>query len=712
MIKILFVLILFILSAKIIIADEGMWIPILLEKYNYEDMKKKGFKLTPEDIYSINKACLKDAIVIFGKGCTGELISDKGLIITNHHCGYSQIQAHSTIDHDYLTDGFWAMSQTEELTNPALTVQFLVRMEDVTAKILKDISDTTSEANRQKIIKKHISELTKMTTEGNHYNVSIKPFYYGNEYYMFIYEEFKDIRLVGAPPSGIGKFGGDTDNWMWPRHTGDFSLFRIYANRKNEPADYAPENVPYKPKKSLQISIKGVKKDDFTFVFGYPGRTAEYLTSFGVEQIYQVKNPHLILIRKKILDIMGEDMKTSNQIRIQYAFKYASFANGWKKWMGENKGLQKLNAIEKKKALEAQFQTWADANEDRKKKYGSLLQQFEKCYKEVVPINLVTDYLNEITSSVDLIEVVRQIYLALIYTQPTDLQKTITSLKTFVKKTYKDVNINTDKKLFSSLMKMYCENIDSAFKPQIFSNAERKFDGNYNKYTDYIYSESIFANEEKLLKFLDNYKSSSQKKLQKDPAFIHVKDMIDMSIKVGKKVSANVQIENLYRLWIAGLREMQTDKLFYPDANFTLRVTYGKVDNYEPADGVTYNYFTTLDGIIAKDDSLIYDYRVPKKLKELYKQKDFGKYSENGVMKVAFTASNHTTGGNSGSPVLNAEGQLIGVNFDRNWEGTMSDIMYDPSQCRNIAIDIRYALFIIDKFAGAGHLIKEMNIVE
>lgn len=694
-------------------ADEGMWIPLLLEKYNFADMQKKGFKLTPEDIYSINKACLKDAIVIFGRGCTGELISDQGLLITNHHCGYGQIQNHSTVEYDYLTNGFWAMSQKEELTNPELTVQFLIRMEDVTAKVFAGITDEMDETAKQNIIKQNITKATKAATEGSLYIASVKPFYYGSEYYMFVYEEFKDVRLVGAPPSGIGKFGGDTDNWMWPRHTGDFSLFRIYANKNNEPAEYSPENVPYKPKKSLAISIKGAKKGDFTMVFGYPGRTSQYLTSYAVEHISQVENPQMINVRRQILDIMGQDMNSSDKIRIQYSSKYAGIANYWKKWMGEDKGLLKLNAIEKKKVLEAKFQTWANSSDELKKKYGNLLPQFEQIYKESAPYSIAKGYFNEAFLGIDIMDISRYINENILSQLNNDPVKTIASFKLFCTTFYKDYNVNTDKRIFASMLKLYKENVDKKFQPEIMNEIEKKYGNDFEKYADFIYSKSILTDTVKLYKLLSKDIKTIRKKLTKDPSEeLFTWFIVSYTDSYLKSQIYNTQLNSLYKTYVAGLREMQQDKLFYPDANFTLRVTYGQVNDYEPRDGVYYNYYTTLDGIMAKDDPSIYDYRVPEKLKELYKKKDYGRYAENGIMKVAFTGSNHTTGGNSGSPVLNGNGELIGVNFDRNWEGTMSDIMYDPNQCRNIAIDIRYALFIIDKFAGASHLIKEMKIVE
>ncbi|MBI5219902.1 MAG: S46 family peptidase [Bacteroidia bacterium] len=709
-----FLMIVLYVSAGVLQAhpDEGMWIPILLEKYNYEDMKKKGFKLTPEDIYSINKACMKDAVVIFGRGCTGEIVSGHGLILTNHHCGYPQIQNHSSLEHDYLTDGFWAMTKKDEIANPGLSVQILERMEDVTQKVLDGV---TGEETRQVTIKVNIEKIAKEAVAGTHFNVVIRPFYNGNEYYLFIYEEFKDVRLVGAPPSGIGKFGGDTDNWMWPRHTGDFSLFRIYANKNNDPAEYSPDNVPYKPKKFFPISLKGVKKGDFTMVFGFPGRTTEYLSSSAVEMISQVEDPNIVNILRNILDIMGADMETSGKIRIQYSSKYAGVANYWKKLWGESKGLRKINAVKKKKMLEEKFQNWANSNDELKKKYGNILSEMEKNYKEITPYKLAVDYISEAFFGIDLMDLLRELDVLTLDTkkEEAEIPGTITNLKAYSKKFFKDYNLPTDKKIFITMVKMYSENVDIKFIPGIYDFIDKKFKGNISEYADFVYSKSMLADETKLNEFLDSYKLSRLKKFMKDPAYKFYISFMDVLSKVqGESGIYTYKLDLLNRAYMTGLREMQKDKIFYPDANFTFRIAYGQVSDYEPMDGVYYNFYTTLDGIMQKDDSTIYDYNVPKKLKELYKKKDYGRYGENGVMKVAFTTSNHTTGGNSGSPVLNGNGELIGINFDRNWEGTMSDIMYDPSQCRNISLDIRYALFIIEKFAGAKHLIDEMKIVE
>ena len=697
------------------IADEGMWIPILLKKYKFEDMQKKGFRLTAEDIYSVNQACLKDAVVLFGRGCTGDLVSNDGLLFTNHHCGYGSIQAHSTVEHDYLSDGFWAMSRDQELSNPKLSVTFLISMEDVTSKILEGINDNMTQAERNSVIEKNIKKVKKDSSDDNHYTIDIKPFYYGNEYYMFIYEVFRDIRLVGAPPSSIGKFGGDTDNWMWPRHTGDFSVFRIYADKNNKPADYSADNVPYKPKRFFPISIKGVKKDDFTMVYGYPGTTQEYLPSYAVQLLQNVENPNQIKLREARLEIMRTDMDASSKVRIQYSSKYASVANYWKKWLGENRGLQKLNAIEQKQNFEKNFQTWTE-NNSTGNSYKNILPEYKSIYEKLTPLTKIENYLYEGVMTIEMIRYAGNFrdYELWLSKNDDELKKTTDNLELSAKGFYKDFNFPTDQKIFSKIIKMYIENISEEYYPPTLKLFNKKYKGNWDACINDICSKTVFSSEEKITNLLHNFRKSGAKTLAKDPVFMLWSDFAEMySYNVYPSLlQCNNHLDSLNRLYMKAQREFQSDKVFYPDANLTLRVTYGKVNDYVPRDAVKYDWFTTLDGIMEKDDSTIYDYDVPARLKELWQKKDYGNYGENGVMKVCFTGSNHTTGGNSGSPVINGNGELIGLNFDRNWEGTMSDIMYDPNQCRNITLDIRYVLFIIDKFAGAGHLLKEMQIVQ
>ena len=714
--KILVLIILFATMFTSVLANEGMWIPLLLKKYNIADMQQKGFKLTAEDIYSVNKASMKDAVLIFGGGCTGEVISDNGLIITNHHCGYSQIQAHSSLENDYLTDGYWAMSKKEELINEGLTVTFLIRMEDVTERIQKHLTNNMMEAKRQNIIDSVSLAIKNEAIDSTHYSASVVPFYYGNEFYLFVKETFKDVRYVGSPPSAIGKFGGDTDNWMWPRHTGDFSVFRIYADKDNKPSDYSSDNIPYKPKKHFPISLKGIKKGDFTLVPGYPGTTQEYLTSYAVKMITQVENPHQIKIRQAKINIMKEDMENSKEVRIKYSKKYARVSNYWKKWIGENKGLRKLNAIEKKQQFEEKFIKWINSDPELNEKYKNLLPTFEKIYEEITPYNLANDYFYEAFYSLSLIKFATK-FSPLAYVNASisedKLQQNIENTKASAKSFFKDYNKPTDKKLFAAMVKLYFNNLDTIYHPAVLKEITHTFQGNTEMFAEYFFSSSIITDENRLMNFLDGYTADSAIVLQNDPIFVFYSSIISYYFnKISLlKNKYNKEIDSLNRVYVQAQRDMQSDKLFYPDANSTFRVTYGIIDDYEPNDATEYDYYTTLEGIIEKDNPEIYDYKVPTKLKELYTSKDYGDYGEDGKMHVCFTASNHTTGGNSGSPVINGDGHLIGINFDRNWEGTMSDIMYDPDQCRNISVDIRYVLFIIDKFAGAKHLIEEMTII-
>ena len=701
-------------------ADEGMWIPMLLEQLNQKDMQTMGMKITAEDIYSINHSSLKDAILLFGGGCTAEFVSNQGLILTNHHCGYSNIQSHSTLDHDYLTNGFWARNTSEELTNPSLTATLLIRMEDVTAKVLAVVRKNMTEIQRDEAIEKICKSIEKEAVTGTHYKASIKPFYYGNQYYMFITEVFKDIRLVGAPPSNIGKFGGDSDNWMWPRHTGDFSIFRVYVGKDNKPAEYSADNVPYQPKKHLEISLKGAEKNDFTFVFGYPGRTQQYLTSHAVDLLSNSDNPARIKMRDKRLEIIGSDINSDKLIRIQYSAKYASIANGWKKWIGENRGINRMQAIAKKQNLEKEFDNWVQKDENRIKEYGGLIKDFENTYNDLKPYTMASVYFSEAGLAPEIIrfawgfkKLVDQSKDSKI--KPEDFQKTLDQYQKGLIGYFKNYNVNTDKKIFAELMKIYFQDCDLAFQPKAFEAIKNKYKGDFSKFADDIYSKSFMSTIEKSTEFLNKYKTGSYKKLEKDPAYILATSIYNNYIDniQGKLLGLSDKTDSLYRVYVKAMMEMQPDKRFYPDANSTLRVTYGKVNDYYPRDAVHYTHYTTIEGIMQKEDPAIYDYVVEPKLKALYKTKDYGRYAnKSGEMPVAFIGTNHTTGGNSGSPVLNAYGQLIGLNFDRNWEGTMSDVIYDPDQCRNITLDIRYCLFIIDKYAGADNLIKEMSIKE
>ncbi len=695
-------------------AKEGMWIPTLLKKYNIEEMQRMGFKLTAEDIYDVNHASMKDAVVLFAGGCTGELISSDGLLITNHHCGYGQIQAHSSLEHDYLTNGFWARNRNEELANPGLAVQFLQKMEDVTGKVMEGIEASMDEKTKNGIIAKNIEKVKADYSKGADYPADVKPLFYGNQYFVYVYEVFRDVRLVGAPPSAIGKFGGDTDNWMWPRHTGDFSLFRIYAGKDNKPAAYSADNVPYKPRKFFQINMKGINEGDFTMVFGYPGTTQRYLPSPAVKLIMEQSDPNRVAVRTAKLEIMSRQMEANPKVRIQYASKYASVSNSWKKWQGEIKGLVRLNAVSVKQDEETRFRSWVAADPVRKEKYGQILSDFDRLYQEIEPYQIVNDYYQEsIQRGTDVAGIIANFgMLELVANDTARLNRLVQSLDKSVPAYLKDYDRATDEKIFEAMISIYANKVAPQFQPALIHKIKPQIGS--GEFLSKYYRNSLFTDSVKLKSFVANFGKKSIEKMKKDPLyslFTAIKENYNQQVDPYFR-ELNQSILDVQKKYMAAIMEMEQDQRLMADANLTLRVTYGKVEGYQPADGIRYRYFTTLKGIIEKDNPEIYDYDVPDKLREIYRNRDFGSYTNStGEVPVAFCASNHTTGGNSGSPVLNAEGQLIGVNFDRCWEGTMSDIMFDPDQCRNIALDIRYALFIIDKFAGAGYLLDEMDIV-
>ena len=698
------------ITASGIQAKEGMWMPLLLKSLNEADMQRMGLKLSAEDIYSVNHSSLKDAVVSFGGFCTGEIISDQGLILTNHHCGYGRIQSHSSVENDYLTNGFWAKNHEGELLNPGLTATFIVRMEDVSKVVLNGIANELSNSEREAIISKRIDSITKAAASDTHYSAYIRPFFYGNEYYMFITETFKDIRMVGAPPSSIGKFGGDTDNWMWPRHTGDFSLFRIYADSSNMPAEYSENNVPYQPKHYFPISLDGYKQGDFTMVFGFPGRTQEYLTSYAIEQIQEVINPARISIRAEALDVMQKHMKSSDEVRIKYASKYASVSNYWKKWIGENRGLQKANAIEMKLQLEDAF---VNATKDLEE-FDKLLEGFKVRYDSIEQYALARSYFVEIPyRKIEIIGLANH-FKSIIekIENGEEVEKaSLDKLKEEVESHFKDYDLATDKELSQVLLRKYKLEVPSKFTPQFLADAELN---SLNNEINRLYEKSDFTNKESLMKLLNDFSPNKFKKLQADPAYVLMKQFWDIYFNEVRPEynELSSEIDSLSKIYIAGLRIYVPDK-YYPDANSTLRLAYGKVEDFEPSDAVEYDYFTDAQGVLEKYDPENDDFDLPERLIELIENKNYGPYArDDGQMPVCFIASNHTTGGNSGSPVINAKGELIGLNFDRNWEGTMSDINYDIDQCRNIGVDIRYVLFIIDKFANAKHLVDEMKLVQ
>ncbi|MDI6045074.1 S46 family peptidase [Flavobacterium yafengii] len=688
----------------------GMWIPSLLKGMNETEMKNLGMKMSAKEIYDVNQSSMKDAVPHFNGGCTSEVISPKGLILTNHHCGFSQIQSHSTVDHDYLTDGFWAYKMEDELPNKNLTVAFIVKIEDVTTLVLEGTAALTSESEKQNKIQENITALTNSLPKENWQENKIRTFYEGNQYMLFVTETFTDVRLVGAPPSSIGKFGSDTDNWVWPRHTGDFSLFRIYADKNNRPAAYSKDNVPYTPKHFLPISLDGVAEDDFTLVFGYPGKTNEYLPSIAIEQIVNELNPAKIEIRDKALKVADGFMRKDNAIKIQYASKYARIANNWKKWIGETQGLKKSNAVAIKRESEKAFQQKI-TKAGKEKEYGTLLVDFEKNYAEIAPYASARDYFTEVVQlNTELLSVGYKLYqLEQVY--KTKGEQSFTDRKnnllTGQEAFYKDFNATVDEKVFEQLIELYATKSPKQFLPQGLVNVNAK------NLASEIYTKSKLKNYAGLKELLTGDTQTVLTNLNNDAGFLLVKELAD---KYSKEVAPkydeiNLKITALQRTYMKAQLELNKDSRIFPDANSTLRITYGKVKGYEPKDATLYTPITYLDGVMEKYIPGDYEFDVPTKLIELYKTKDYGPYGENGKMPVNFIGTNHTTGGNSGSPAIDANGNLIGLNFDRVWEGTMSDIYYDPSICRNIMVDIRYVLFIIDKYAGAKNLISELKLV-
>lgn len=688
----------------------GMWIPSLLKGMNETEMKNLGMKMSVKDIYDVNQSSMKDAVPHFNGGCTSEVISPKGLILTNHHCGFSQIQSHSTVDHDYLTDGFWAYKMEEELPNEGLTVTFMVKIEDVTTLVLDGTASMSNEAEKQKKIQENITALSSSLPKESWQENKIRTFYEGNQYMLFVTETFTDVRLVGAPPSSIGKFGSDTDNWVWPRHTGDFSLFRIYADKNNRPAAYSKDNVPYTPKHFLPISLDGVTEDDFTLVFGYPGKTSEYLPSVAIEQIVNELNPAKIEIRDKALKVADGFMRKDNTIKIQYASKYASIANYWKKWIGETQGLKKSNAVAVKRETEKAFQQKI-VKAGKEKEYGTLLADFDKNYAEIAPYAVSREYFTEVVlRNTELLSTgyklyqLEQVFKAKGEQSFTDRKNNlITSLADF----YKNFNATVDEKVFEQLIELYATKSPKQFLPQSLAKVNAK------NLASEIYTKSKLQNYAGLKQLLSGDTRTVLTNLNNDPGFLFVKELAD---KYSKEVAPkydeiNLTITALQRTYMKAQLELNTESRIFPDANSTLRVTYGKVKGYEPKDATVYTPITYLDGVMEKYIPGDYEFDVPKKLVDLYNTKDYGPYGVNGKMPVCFIGTNHTTGGNSGSPAIDAQGNLVGLNFDRVWEGTMSDLYYDPSICRNIMVDVRYILFIMDKYAGATNLISELKLV-
>jgi len=699
--------------------DEGMWLPILLERLNYVDMEKMGLHLTAEELYSINHSCIKDAIVGLSSSgaasggffCTAEVVSGQGLLFTNHHCGYNAVQNHSTPEHDYLTNGFWAMSTKEELPNENMCASFLIRMENVTDSIIPFLSDTMKETARSEKIRDLTAKMKKRAAENGKYEVSVKAFYGGNEYYLFVFKTYKDVRLVGAPPSSLGKFGGDTDNWMWPRQTCDFTVFRIYADSVGNPAAYNARNVPLKPAYHLPISLKGIKKDDFAMIWGYPGNTNRYMTSWGMDYNINVFYPTLIKIFGKELEVMKERMDVDKKVHIDYAGEYAGIANTWKNFIGQSKMLVKNKVGDKKKAIEDQFTTWYNKSPELQKKYGNVLGNIKNGYSRMQSVAIPFFFANIAGSGLDIVQFAGQfsgLKSALEKKNKTGIKEACDGLKTSAKDHFKSLDVAISKKTLAELLKLYSTDVPKEQLPSIFALIEKKYHNDFYAFADAVFKTSIFATEAKTDVFLDNPSLGAMKK-----------DIIttmaeSFSESMGKYSSsylearASVQVGN--RHYIAGLREMDPKLVRYPDANSTMRMTYGQVLDYFPADAVHFNYYTTLKGVMQKEDPNNDEFIVPEKLKELYKAKDYGQYGQDGEMVTCFLTNNDITGGNSGSPVINGNGELIGLAFDGNWEAMSGDISFEPELQRTINVDIRYVLFIIDKFAGDTNIIKELTL--
>ncbi|MDA3944945.1 MAG: S46 family peptidase [Bacteroidetes bacterium] len=718
-------------------ADEGMWLPMFVERLNYTDMQEAGLQLSADEIYSVNNSSLKDAIVGLstsptpsGFFCTGEIVSDKGLLFTNHHCGYDIIQQHSNLEHDYLTNGFWAKSLDEELPNEELTASFLIRMEDITDSVLANVTAEMSNQERSAAIREVSSRLKKAAAKDNHYNVVVKSFFNGNEYYMFVYEVFTDVRLVGAPPSAIGKFGGDTDNWMWPRHTGDFSIFRVYTAPDGSPADYAEENIPLKPKHHLPISLDGVQEDDFAMIWGYPGGTDRYLTSYGVDFNLDDQYPTIIELFGKKLEVWKSFMEADQQVKIQYASKYAVTANTWKYLIGQTRGLKKLDVADKKMETEAQFEAWVNADEARKEKYGNVLENLEDSYTKMgstIEPFLFTNFaglsgseivsyannfngLYELLKPIDKKELPKDKDMAkkLKEERAAQVKTTADALLAGLDEHFKNYYAPADQEVLETMLYQYYQNVPVNMQAPLVYQMFNEHKGSFGSYAEEVFKNSVFAEKERLKTFLND---PDLRTLEKDPALELANAFMSKMMETsGEFRAAQATLSESERLFMAGLREMQPNKVFYPDANSTMRMTYGSVQEYEAADAIQYNYLTTSAGILEKEDPTDDEFIVPEYLKNLIETRDFGVYGEDGELIICFLTTNDITGGNSGSPVINGKGELIGIAFDGNWEAMSGDIAFEPALQRTINVDIRYVLFVIDKYAGATNLIDELTI--
>jgi len=700
--------------------DEGMWLPLLLERLNYVDMQKMGLHLTADELYNINHNSLKDAIVGLSNGgatggffCTAELVSDQGLLFTNHHCGFGAVQEQSSTEHDYLTNGFWAKTYADELPNKGMCASFLQRIENVTDSIIPLLSDTLKESERSKMVQKIQARIKKRAEEDGKYEASVKSFYGGNEYYLFVFKTYKDVRLAFAPPSSIGKFGGDTDNWMWPRHTGDFTVLRVYSDADGKPAAYSDKNVPMKASYHLPISLKGIKKNDFAMIWGYPGSTSRYLTSFGMEYNLQVFYPTLIKLFGKELEVMKERMDQDKAVKIAYAANYAGIANTWKNFIGQSRMLVRNKVEDKKKLIEKNFTEWYSKDAAREKKYGKVLGNLQKNYSEMKAIAIPFFFANLAGSGLNVVQMAGEfggLKDALEKKNKEAVKQAVEGLKASVKEHFKEYDMAIERKTLSEMLRMYKEDVAASELPSIFTTIEKEYKNDFVAFANAVYETSVFATPDMANKFLEK---PNLKVFKKDLGWQLSESMNEAMGKYAAAYGAarsNVSVAN--RLFIAGLREMDPKLVKYPDANSTMRMSYGSVLDYFPADAVHYDFVTTLKGVMQKEDPNNDEFVVAQKLKDLYAAKDYGQYGENGEMIVCFLTTNDITGGNSGSPVINGDGQLIGLAFDGNWEAMSGDIMFEPDMQRTINVDIRYVLFIMDKFSGASNLIKELTLIK
>jgi len=709
--KISFGVLLILLIIRTAHAEEGMIVPTLIRAFE-SDMQAMGMKLTAEEIYSVNNSSLKDAILHFGGGCTAELVSKEGLLLTNHHCGYSQIQSHSSLENDYLKNGFWAKNKEQELPNKGLTASRIVRIQDVTKEVLFGILPNMSKGDSIEVLEDNMRKIKKEAVNGTHYSCEIKPFNYGNDFYLIVQETFSDVRLVGTPPNSIGKFGGDTDNWVWPRHTGDFAVFRVYADVNNSPAEYSTTNIPYQPLHFFKISLKDRKYGDFTMVYGFPGETQQHVFSEYLRFIMEKERPARIQMRRTILNIIDKEMLQSDEVRIKYASKQARIANAYKKWIGQIDGLRRLDAVNVKKQREIEYQKRANSNPHWQKKYGTIIEQLNDLAKKYAELDFQYAMFYEYhLVGTEFLKLGHNLQ-TLTYQTANDTNKAKTFKQKYIDEAldwFKNYDANVDKQVFIAQSKLYYEQL-----PQY---KLEKYTEKNNYKADEIFQKSILVDKDKYWNFVNDCTPKTvakmRKQLEKDPGFIYFTKARNTILDsfYSDWFHTMLQMDELLKIYVQGKYEMFPEEKQWADANGTLRITYGKLEGSQPRDGVQYIEHTTLDGVIDKYYTNEPDFEISPRLLELHKNKEYGSYSQNGDLWVCFTGSNHTTGGNSGSPVIDAHGNLMGINFDRSWESTMSDYLFDPTRCRNIAVDIRYVLWVIDIYSGAKHIVEEMDLV-